>query len=117
MNAQILTRSILLAALPFFFAGALTHSLCDAALAQGQPSEEYASSKSLTERIRTNPAAWINRGIGERYRALVPRRSNFTRNSQSLLQSSTWMNSEFHVSMAAKKYGITNDEGNPRTPK
>jgi hypothetical protein len=51
MNVQIRTTSVLLAALPFFFAGALTHSLCDTALAQGQPSEESASSKNVEETV------------------------------------------------------------------
>jgi len=51
MNVHICTRSVLLAALPFFLAGALTHSLYDAALAQAQPSEEYASSKNVERTV------------------------------------------------------------------
>jgi hypothetical protein len=51
MNVRIHSRSVLLAALPFFFVAALTHSLSHAAFAQGQPREESASFKHVKETV------------------------------------------------------------------
>jgi hypothetical protein len=51
MDVRIHSRSVLHAALPFFFVAALTHSLSDAAFAQGQPLEESASFKHVKETV------------------------------------------------------------------
>ncbi len=51
MNVRTLTRSLLLAALPFFFVAAITRSLCHAALAQAHPTEESASFKNVKETV------------------------------------------------------------------
>jgi hypothetical protein len=51
MNVRIRSRSVLLAVLPFFFVAALTQSLCHAALAQGQPTEESDSFKKVKETV------------------------------------------------------------------
>jgi hypothetical protein len=51
MNVRTRTRSVLLAVLPIFFVAATTRSLCQAALAQGQPNEESASFKNVKETV------------------------------------------------------------------
>lgn len=51
MNVLMRTRSVLLPVVPFFFFAVLTHSLCHAALAQGQPTKESASFKNVKETV------------------------------------------------------------------
>jgi hypothetical protein len=51
MNVRIRSRSALFAMLRFFFVAALTHSLCQLAFAQGQPTEESASFKNVKETV------------------------------------------------------------------